>query len=98
MYDILLKEFPELKNKPPYYVESMGGFTMKAHDIHEPLDGFDVFVGNKLVGRIDRAPCSYENHGSGYYRGFYLEPITEEKEKLVDDIYIKLESALNKGV
>lgn len=98
MYDILLKEFSELKNKPPYYIESMGGFTTKAHDIHEPLDGFDVFVGNKLVGRIDRVPCSYENHSSGYYRGFYLEPITEEKEKLVDGIYIKLEIALNNGV
>lgn len=98
MYDILLKEFPELKNKPPYYIESMGGFTTKANDIHEPLDGFDVFVDNKLVGQIDRMPCSYEHYGAGYYRGFYLEPITKEKEKLVDGIYIKLEIALNNGV
>ena len=41
MYDILLKEFPELKNKLSYYIESMGGFTTKANDIHEPLEGFD---------------------------------------------------------
>lgn len=98
MYDILLKEFSELKNKPPYYIESMGGFTTKAKDIHEPMDGFNVFVDNKLVGQIDRVPSSYENYGAGYYRGFYLEPKTKEKEKLVDGIYIKLEIALNNGV
>lgn len=98
MYDIFLKEYPELKNKPHYYIESMGGFTTKANDIHEPMEGFNVFVGNKLVGQIDRVPCSYEHPDSGYYRGFYLEPMTKEKENLVDGIYIKLEIALNKGV
>ena len=94
MFDFLKKSFPELKKESPYYIQATAGIITKPHDEHEPLDGQDVFLEDFFIGQINRMPSGFDPLDSCYYRGFYLQPVNNVKKIAVDEIYKKIQKAI----
>jgi hypothetical protein len=94
MFDFLKKSFPELRKESPYYIQAMAGIITKPHDVHEPLDGQDVFLEDFFIGQINRMPSGFDPLDSCYYRGFYLQPVNNVKKIAVDEIYNKIQKAI----
>lgn len=94
MFNFLKKVFPELKRESDYYIQAVSNIIVKQHS-GEVLDGQDVFVGEEFVGQINKMSSSYDPISSGYYRGFYLNPVSDHKKELVDGIYNKIKKAID---
>ena len=94
MFNFLKKAFPELKKESNYYIQAVSNIIVKQHSI-EPLEGQDVFVGEEFVGQINRMSSSFDPVSSGYYRGFYLNPVSDHKKELIDGIYNKIKKAID---
>lgn len=94
MFNFLKKAFPELKRESNYYIQAVSNIIVKPHS-SEPLDGHDVFVGEEFVGQINRMSSSFDPISSGYYRGFYLNPVSDHKKELIDGIYNRIQKAID---
>ena len=94
MFNFLKKAFPELKKESNYYIQAVSDIIVRQHS-GEVLDGQDVFVGEEFVGQINRMSSSFDPVSSGYYRGFYLNPVSDHKKELVDGIYNKIKKAID---
>ena len=94
MFNFLKKAFPELKKESNYYIQAVSDIIVKQHSA-EPLDGQDVFVGEEFIGQINRMSSSFDPVSSGYYRGFYLNPVSDHKKELIDGIYNKIKKAID---
>ena len=94
MFNFLKKVFPELKKESNYYIQAVSDIIVRQHS-SEPLEGQDVFVGEEFVGQINRMSSSFDPVSSGYYRGFYLNPISDYKKELIDGIYNKIKKAID---
>ena len=92
MLTFLRNRFPELQKMSDAGIMSLAGINIRAHDIHEPLEGHDVFIDNTVIGQIGRLPTEFDPPTSCYYKEFYLYPADEHKKKLVDQIYARLET------
>ena len=94
MFTFLKKAFPELKRESNYYIQAVSNIIVKQHS-GEVLDGQDVFVGEEFVGQINKMSSSFDPISSGYYRGFYLNPVSDHKKELIDGIYNKIQKAID---
>lgn len=94
MFNFLKKAFPELKRESNYYIQAVSNIIVKQHS-GEVLDGQDVFVGEEFVGQINRMSSSFDPVSSGYYRGFYLNPVSDHKKELIDGIYNRIKKAID---
>ena len=97
MFNFLKKVFPELKKESNYYIQAVSDIIVKQHSI-EPLDGQDVFVGEEFIGQINKMSSSLDPISSGYYRGFYLNPVSDHKKELIDGIYNRIKKAIDDEV
>ena len=94
MFNFLKKAFPELKKESNYYIQAVSDIIVRQHST-EPLEGQDVFVGEEFIGQINRMSSSFDPVSSGYYRGFYLNPVSDHKKELIDGIYNKIKKAID---
>jgi len=94
MFNFLKKVFPELKKESNYYIQAVSDIIVKQHSI-EPLDGQDVFVGEEFIGQINKMSSSFDPISSGYYRGFYINPVSDHKKELIDGIYNRIKKAID---
>lgn len=94
MFNFLKKAFPELKKESNYYIQAVSDIIVRQHST-EPLEGQDVFVGEEFIGQINRMSSSFDPISSGYYRGFYLNPVSDHKKELIDGIYNKIKKAID---
>lgn len=95
MFDFLKKSFPKLNKESPFYIQAMSNIIVKPHNKYEPLDGKDVFIDGLFAGQIEKLPSSFDPIDSTYYRGFYLHPDSDAKKKLIDEIYRRIQQAVD---
>jgi hypothetical protein len=95
MFDFLKKSFPQLNKESPFYSQAMSNIIVKPHNTYEPLDGKDVFIDGLFAGQIEKLPTSFDPVDSTYYRGFYLQPDSDTKKKLIDEIFNRVQKSID---